>query len=64
MWNFPKEGDGKYLGIHIDRRLAWHKHIFTKQNPLQATNFSYIKQYTNQSGLEEYNSVVRLPFSK
>jgi hypothetical protein len=31
------------------------------QNSLQATNFSYIKQYSNQSGLTEYNSGVRLP---
>jgi hypothetical protein len=31
------------------------------QNSLQATNFSYIKQYTNQSGLTEYNSGVQLP---
>jgi hypothetical protein len=30
------------------------------QNSLQATNFSYIKQYANQSGLTEYNSGVRL----
>jgi hypothetical protein len=31
------------------------------QNSLKATNFSYIKQYSNQSGLTEYNSGVRLP---
>jgi hypothetical protein len=31
------------------------------QNSLQATNFSYIKQYSNQSGLKEYNSGVRVP---
>jgi hypothetical protein len=30
------------------------------QNSLQATNFSYIKHYSNQSGLTEYNSVIRL----
>jgi hypothetical protein len=28
---------------------------------VQTTNFSYIKQYSNQSGLTEYNSGVRLP---
>jgi hypothetical protein len=31
------------------------------QNSLQATNFSYTKQYSNQSALTEYNSGVRLP---
>jgi hypothetical protein len=31
------------------------------QNSPQATNFSYIKQYSNQFELTEYNSGVRLP---
>jgi hypothetical protein len=31
------------------------------QNSLQTTNFSYTKQYSNQSGPTEYNSGVRLP---
>jgi hypothetical protein len=33
------------------------------QNSLQATSFLYIKQYSNQSGLMEYISGVRLPLS-
>jgi hypothetical protein len=41
--------------------------IFNCRNPLlhavpQAIYFSYIKQNSNQSGLTEYNSVVRLQF--
>jgi hypothetical protein len=67
----PQEEAVKYLGLHLDRRLIWHKHTFAKrkqlgitltkcigysdvsQNFLQATNFSYIKQYSNRSELTE-----------
>jgi hypothetical protein len=32
----PKE-DVEYLELHLDRRLTWHKHIFTKQKQLGIT---------------------------
>jgi hypothetical protein len=32
----PQE-DVKYLGIHIDRRLSWHKNIFAKRKQLVIT---------------------------
>jgi hypothetical protein len=48
----------KQLGITLTK-MYWL--LGRKSKPLQATNFSYIKQSSNQSGLTEYNSGVRVP---
>jgi hypothetical protein len=52
---WPVRGSDNLAAIQVDPIKC------KSQNSLQATNFSYIKQYPNQSGLMEYNSGVRLP---
>jgi hypothetical protein len=34
---FPQEEDVKYLKLHLNRRLTWHKNIFTKRKQLCMT---------------------------
>jgi hypothetical protein len=33
----PQSDEVKYFGLQLDRRLTWHKHIFTKREQLVLT---------------------------
>jgi hypothetical protein len=35
--HLPQQEDVMYLGLHLDRRLTWRKHIFTKRKQLGMT---------------------------
>jgi hypothetical protein len=38
----PQENHAKYLGLHLDRHLTWHTHIFAKCKQL---GLSFTKMY-------------------
>jgi hypothetical protein len=61
-WEFAAETYILKLHIFVKRKqleitlTKCNGYSDTSQNSLQTTNFSYTKQYSNQSGPTEYNS--------
>jgi hypothetical protein len=50
----PQTEEVKYLRLHFDIRLTWHKHIFIKRKPLGiAFTIMYFYSDPNQNSLQQ-----------
>jgi hypothetical protein len=64
----PQAEDVKYLRLHLDRRLTWHKHIFVKQKQLDilstkctgCSEISHTSQATNFASIKPCSSQFEL----
>jgi hypothetical protein len=54
----PQEEDIKYLGLHLDRRLIWHKHIFAKRKQLGITLTKMYWLLGRKSNLSTINKLL------
>lgn len=61
----PESDVAKYLGVHIDRRLTWQKHIFTKrkQMGLKLTSLNWLIGRNSKLSIDNklliYKAVIR-----
>lgn len=61
----PTANEVKYLGIHLDRRLTWRTHIFTKRKQLgiQLQKLSWLMGYYSSTTIETkltiYKSILK-----
>lgn len=56
--NIPQADDAKYLGIHLDRKLTWKKHIFTKRKALSLQMRKYYWMINKKSKLSLENKLL------
>ena len=56
--DLPQSDDVKYLGLHLDRRLTWHKHIFTKRKQLGLTLSKMYWLIGRKSSLSIHNKLL------
>jgi hypothetical protein len=54
----PQEEDAKYLGLHLDRRLTRHKHIFVKRKQLGITLTKLYWLLGRKSKLSKSNKLI------
>ena len=65
----PQAEEAKYLGIYLDRRLTWRKHLFTKRKALglKLRNLYWLMKRNSQLSLKNklllYKCILKLIWS-
>jgi hypothetical protein len=54
----PQTEEVRYLELHIDRRLTWHKHIFTKWKQLGIALTNMYSLLGRESKLSIHNKLL------